>query len=51
MLSFPMFEKEELDKFINDNVKNADINMQGDILGDVVISIPRVYEQSRRVWT
>ena len=46
VLSFPMFEKEELDKFINDNVKNADINMQGDILGDVVISIPRVYEQA-----
>ena len=46
VLSFPMFEKEELDKFIKENAENTDINMQGDILGDVVISIPRVYEQA-----
>ena len=46
VLSFPMFEKEELDKFISENSVNTDINMQGDILGDIVISIPRVYEQA-----
>ena len=46
VLSFPMFEKNELDKFIKENSKTTDINMQGDILGDVVISIPRVYEQA-----
>ena len=46
VLSFPMFEKEELDKFIKENAENTDINMQGDILGDVVISIPKVYEQA-----
>ena len=46
VLSFPMFEKEELEKFIEENSKNTNINMQGDILGDVVISIPKVYEQA-----
>ena len=46
VLSFPMFEKEELNKFIEENSKNTDINIQADILGDVVISIPRVYEQA-----
>lgn len=46
VLSFPMFEKEELDNFIKENEKNTDVNMQGDILGDVVISIPKVYEQA-----
>ena len=46
VLSFPMFEKEELDNFIKENLKNSDINIQADILGDVVISIPKVYEQA-----
>lgn len=46
VLSFPMFEKEELDRFIEENSKNTDINIQADILGDVVISIPKVYEQA-----
>ena len=46
VLSFPMFEKEELNNFIEENLKNTDVNMQGDILGDVVISIPKVYEQA-----
>ena len=46
VLSFPMFEKEELDRFIEENLKNTDINIQADILGDVVISIPKVYEQA-----
>ena len=46
VLSFPMFEKEELDNFIKENSKNIDVNIQADILGDVVISIPKVYEQA-----
>ena len=46
VLSFPMFEKDELDNFIKENFKNNDVNEEGDILGDIVISIPRVYEQA-----
>lgn len=46
VLSFPMFEKNELDNFIKENFKNNDVNEEGDILGDIVISIPRVYEQA-----
>ena len=46
VLSFPMFEKEELERFIEENSKNTDVNIQGDILGDVVISIPKAYEQA-----
>ena len=46
VLSFPMFEKDELYKFIEESSKNTDVNVQGDILGDVVISIPKVYEQA-----
>ncbi len=46
VLSFPMFEKDELDNFIKENSKNTDVNEEGDILGDIVISIPRVYEQA-----
>ena len=46
VLSFPMFEKDELDKFIEENSKNSYLNVQADILGDVVISIPKVYEQA-----
>ena len=46
VLSFPMFEKNELDNFIKENLKNNDVNEEGDILGDIVISIPRVYEQA-----
>lgn len=46
VLSFPMFEKDELERFVEENSKNTDVNIQGDILGDVVISIPRVYEQA-----
>ena len=41
VLSFPMFEKGELEEIIkNNNHKNADI------LGDMVISIPRVKKQA-----
>ena len=40
VLSFPMFEKEELKKIFNQDFKNYDI------LGDMVISIKRVQEQA-----
>ena len=42
VLSFPMFEKSELDKKIKEN----DFTTM-DILGDMVISIPRVKEQAK----
>ena len=42
VLSFPMFEKEELDKKItNKDFENTDI------LGDMIISIPKVEEQAK----
>lgn len=40
VLSFPMFEKNELDKMIKEKY---DID---DVLGDLIISIPRVYDQA-----
>ena len=41
VLSFPMFEKDELDEKIkNNDFKNVDI------LGDMIISIPRVEQQA-----
>ena len=46
VLSFPMFEKEDLERFLKENSKNTDVNTQVDILGDIVISIPKVYEQA-----
>lgn len=42
VLSFPMFEKSELDKKIKENDFTTI-----DILGDMVISIPRVKEQAK----
>lgn len=41
VLSFPMFEKQELDEMI----KNKDFKHE-DVLGDIVISIKRVEEQA-----
>lgn len=41
VLSFPMFEKEEIDKKIN----NKDFKFE-DILGDIIISIEQVYIQA-----
>lgn len=41
VLSFPMFEKEELEKII----KNKS-NIVEDILGDIIICIPKVQEQA-----
>ena len=40
VLSFPMFEKEEIENMIKEG------NNIREVLGDIVISIPRVYEQS-----
>ena len=42
VLSFPMFEKAELNK----KIQEKDFQYQ-DILGDIVISIPRVEEQAK----
>ena len=58
VLSFPMFEKEDLEKIIKNNKKqnhipneinnNDEINNNSEnILGDIVISIQRVEEQSK----
>ena len=41
VLSFPMFEKEELDKII----RNKDF-LHEDILGDIIISVEKVREQA-----
>lgn len=41
VLSFPMFEKNELDR----KIENQDFEVE-DILGDMVISIKRVHEQA-----
>lgn len=48
VLSFPMFEKEELEQIIKQSCeKNVDETIEKiDILGDIVISIPKVYEQA-----
>ena len=46
VLSFPMFEKEDLEKIIHNDVDSDGFNQQEDILGDIVISIPKVYEQA-----
>lgn len=42
VLSFPMFEKEELDL----KIKNKGFEHE-DVLGDIVISIEKVYEQAK----
>lgn len=43
VLSFPMFEKTE----IEDMIKSNDNYAQGEVLGDVVISISKVAEQAK----
>ena len=45
MLSFPMFQKEEIDNLIEES-KNEEIEVE-DVLGDIMISIPRVIEQAK----
>ena len=45
VLSFPMFEKNEIEERINKSLKiNEPIE---DVLGDIMISIPRVIEQAK----
>ncbi len=52
VLSFPMFEKEELDKMIENNTieewkQNTENEALQEILGDIIISIARVEEQAK----
>ena len=42
VLSFPMFEKEEIEEIINGRCANSQ-----DVLGDIIISIQKVKEQSK----
>jgi len=42
VLSFPMFEKDEIEKIIN-----SQNNIVEDVLGDIIISIQRVEEQAK----
>lgn len=44
VLSFPMFEKQELDEIIQNK---SFPNIGQDILGDIIISIPKVEEQAK----
>ena len=46
VLSFPMFEKNEIEQIVGKSVKDVEEVEKIDILGDIVISIPRVYEQA-----
>ena len=50
VLSFPMYEKEELDKIIGskilENWKIDNNEALQEVLGDIIISIPRVQEQA-----
>ena len=52
VLSFPMFEKQELDKMIEKHLLEkwseeiGKVAMQ-EVMGDIIISIPRVYEQAK----
>ena len=51
VLSFPMFEKQELDNFIHKTNQNPTKQIQNapfqDILGDIIISVDRVKEQAK----
>ena len=47
VLSFPMFEKNELDQFIKSYVNKIDEGVMQDIMGDIIISIERVEEQAK----
>jgi len=50
VLSFPMFEKNEIDEMVkeainDETIENVDFE-DCDVLGDLIISIPKVYEQA-----
>lgn len=45
VLSFPMFQKEEIDELIKKS--NLDKNDVEDVIGDIVVSIERVKEQAK----
>lgn len=51
VLSFPMFEKQELDQLISGELENAVLEVskenRQDILGDIIISIEKVEEQAK----
>lgn len=52
VLSFPMFEKEELDKMVESHTieewkQNTENEALQEILGDIIISIARVEEQAK----
>ena len=49
VLSFPMFEKEELDNLIGKALLKKPLENEAlqDILGDIIISIPKVEEQAK----
>lgn len=44
VLSFPMFQKEEIDALIEDSQRHEE--PVEDVLGDIMVSIPRVIEQA-----
>ena len=46
VLSFPMFEKDELDKLV-DETADTQVETLQDIMGDIIISIERVEEQAK----
>ena len=43
VLSFPMFEKHEIDKIVKEQVKN----IIPEVLGDIIISVEKVEEQAK----
>lgn len=45
VLSFPMFEKQEINKIIKQSIEGQE--MYEDVLGDIIISVPRVIEQAK----
>ena len=45
VLSFPMFQKEEIDELIEESQTNK-IEVK-DVLGDIMVSIPKVIEQAK----